>query len=214
MESIFALSLAAAGTGVLHTVLGPDHYLPFIALARARNWNVRRTVVFTVLCGLAHAFTAVLLGIGGLALGRSLGDLLYIDETRAGIAAWALIFAGTVYALWGLYRARRHNGEESASISLMGISLFLIFFFGPCEPLIPFVMYAGGVEGLTAAIGAVSAFTLTTLATMLVIIVPATFSLARFSGNASFARGLARYGHAAAGVIVALCGVAVEFGGL
>lgn len=213
MESLFALTLAAAGTGILHTILGPDHYLPFIALARARNWTVRRSVVFVVLCGLAHAFTAILLGVAGLWLGRSIGDVFYIDESRATIAAWALIFAGTVYALWGLHRARRETSGEAASVSIMGLTLFLVFFFGPCEPLIPFVMYAGGAEGLFAAIFAASAFTLATLATMLVIIMPATFGLARLSSATPLA-GVVRYGHALAGVVIALCGVAVEFGGL
>ena len=32
------LLLSAATIGVLHTALGPDHSLPFIALARARRW--------------------------------------------------------------------------------------------------------------------------------------------------------------------------------
>jgi len=29
--------LAAAGVGIVHTLLGPDHYLPFLTLARVRH---------------------------------------------------------------------------------------------------------------------------------------------------------------------------------
>jgi hypothetical protein len=34
---MLALMLAAAAVGSLHT-LAPDHWMPFAALARARNW--------------------------------------------------------------------------------------------------------------------------------------------------------------------------------
>ena len=39
--STFSPSLLAAafGVGVVHTLLGPDHYLPFIMLAKARGWS-------------------------------------------------------------------------------------------------------------------------------------------------------------------------------
>ena len=52
----FSLSVLAAAGGVafLHTLLGPDHYLPFIVLARARSWSKTRTLVVTTICGLGH----------------------------------------------------------------------------------------------------------------------------------------------------------------
>lgn len=40
METTFALLLLTAlTTGVVHTLLGPDHTVPLIALARDRNWS-------------------------------------------------------------------------------------------------------------------------------------------------------------------------------
>ena len=36
------LSLSAAGIAILHTALGPDHYLPFAALGTARRWSLAR----------------------------------------------------------------------------------------------------------------------------------------------------------------------------
>ena len=40
MESeLIWMVLAAAALGVVHTLLGPDHYLPFIFLSRARGWS-------------------------------------------------------------------------------------------------------------------------------------------------------------------------------
>lgn len=51
------LLATAASLGVVHTALGPDHYLPFIALSKSRNWSVFKTARVTALCGLGHVGT-------------------------------------------------------------------------------------------------------------------------------------------------------------
>ena len=33
----------AASIGFVHTLLGPDHYLPFVAMSRAGGWSARKT---------------------------------------------------------------------------------------------------------------------------------------------------------------------------
>ena len=46
MESdLGILALTAATIGFVHTVTGPDHYLPFIVIGRARRWSLGRTLV-------------------------------------------------------------------------------------------------------------------------------------------------------------------------
>jgi len=56
---------AAFSIGLLHTLFGPDHYLPFIAMSRARRWNLRKTLIVTLLCGVGHVLSSVLLGFLG-----------------------------------------------------------------------------------------------------------------------------------------------------
>ena len=34
------LALTAAAIAFVHTLLGPDHYLPFVAMAKARGWSM------------------------------------------------------------------------------------------------------------------------------------------------------------------------------
>ena len=62
----FSLSVIAAAGGIafLHTILGPDHYLPFIVMARARSWSMARTLLVTAVCGLGHVASSILLGGG------------------------------------------------------------------------------------------------------------------------------------------------------
>ena len=43
------LILTAASIGFVHTLLGPDHYLPFVAMGQPARWSTRRTLWITSL---------------------------------------------------------------------------------------------------------------------------------------------------------------------
>ena len=45
--TINALIVSAIAAGVYHTLIGPDHYLPFVALGKARGWSYSKTVLAT-----------------------------------------------------------------------------------------------------------------------------------------------------------------------
>ena len=51
------LLLTGASIGVIHTLLGPDHYLPFVALSKARAWTQGRTAAITAACGVGHVLS-------------------------------------------------------------------------------------------------------------------------------------------------------------
>lgn len=107
------LLLSASAVAVVHTALGPDHTLPFVMLARARRWSLRRTLIVTALCGLGHVGSSLLLGSLGLAAGLSNAKLGGLEASRGSLAAWAMIAFGAVYALWGARRAwRERRGLE------------------------------------------------------------------------------------------------------
>lgn len=229
------LLLTAATIGVLHTALGPDHYLPFIALARARRWSAARTAAVTALCGLAHIGSSVLLGLAGVALGTALFRLESIEATRGTIAAWLMLGFGLAYAAWGVRRALRaghphvhvhahadgtvhahphtHAREhvhphEARSGAAAAWALFVVFAFGPCEPLIPLLMYPAATAGGAAQIALVVAvFAATTLVTMLA----AVFGALALTPGRTLAR-IAPWEHALAGALIALCGAAMQAG--
>ena len=105
--------LAAVAVAALHAALGPDHYLPFAMLARARRWSLRRTLAVTAVCGAGHVLSSLALGLAGAALGAALGLVEAIEASRGTIAAWALFGFGAAYALWGVRHAlRRGAGIE------------------------------------------------------------------------------------------------------
>lgn len=230
------LLITAASIGFFHTLAGPDHYLPFIAMARARNWSTSRTAVITFLCGVGHVGSSVLLGLVGIAIGSAVGRLEVIESVRGDIAAWLLTAFGFTYFVWGVHRAVRnrphrhlhvhgdgiphehahgHAGEHvhvharSEKANITPWVLFTIFVFGPCEPLIPILMYPAAHQSTGALLLVTGVFALATIGTMMVIVMTAVRGLALLP-----LKGLERYTHAVAGAAILLCGLAILFLGL
>lgn len=77
-----ALTIAAASVGFIHTILGPDHYLPFAVLSWARNWSAAKTGLITALCGLGHVVSSVILGLVGVSLGLAIRKLEFVESFR------------------------------------------------------------------------------------------------------------------------------------
>ena len=234
-DSIWILAGTAASIGFIHTLIGPDHYLPFIMIAKARGWTRLRTMMVTLLCGLAHVFSSVLLGFAGIAFGVALKQLEFIEGYRGEIAAWALIAFGIVYALWGLRQAWKadvhehpHQHEDGTihghththlfgktSHSLVHHkettfwALLIVFVLGPCEPLIPILMYPAAADSMIGMTFVTAIFAVTTISTMLVMVWIVSEGIDRIP-----LRGLVRYTHAIAGGTIALSGLAIQFLGL
>jgi nickel/cobalt exporter len=249
-REILVLAGTAATLGLVHTVIGPDHYLPFIVIGRARQWTLRKTLGVAFLAGLGHILSSVVLGFVGIALGIAVSKLEGVESTRGTLAAWLLIGFGFAYFLWGMRRAwrgkphthphihdRLHengsgaghahdhvhahphthelashahpHGEEPKKTNLTPWILFTIFVFGPCEPLIPLIMYPAARHSTAGVVLVAAAFGVVTIATMLVIIAAASY-------GAKFVRlgKLERYAHALAGLMIFVSGLAVQFLGL
>ena len=90
-EATMVLTGAALAIGVVHTLIGPDHYLPFVMMARAQKWALPKTLAVTVVCGLGHVLSSVVLGVVGIAAGVALNRLEAFEGSRGALAAWALI---------------------------------------------------------------------------------------------------------------------------
>ncbi len=111
MDSLtWSLVPAAAAIGLTHTLIGPDHYVPFIMLARARGWSTRKTLAVTLACGGAHVAASLLLAGIGVGLGMAVGALEGLESARGSLAAWGLFGFGLAYAAGGIRRGIRRAG--------------------------------------------------------------------------------------------------------
>jgi len=237
-EELKALVLAAASIAFFHTLLGPDHYLPFIMMSWARRWSAVKTALITLICALGHIAGSVVLGLLGVSLGWAVRGLETGEAARGTLAAWLLIAFGLAYLIWGLrflYRRKPHQhrhphladashphvhrhshlGEHThvhdldSARTVTPWVLFVIFVFGPCEPLIPFLMYPAAKGGLPDLVLVTAIFGVVTTATMLGAV---------FLGRAGFdflpLKKIQHYSHALAGATILLCGLAIQFLGL
>ncbi len=219
-----------AGIGFFHTVAGPDHYLPFVVLGSSRGWSLTKTIWITALCGVGHVLGSVVLGLVGIGLGLAVHKMVAIESLRGEIAAWALIAFGLGYLAWGLrlvYRRRPHthihahlDGSEHAhrhshlsghahlhskpesGAGLTPWALFIIFVLGPCEPLIPLLMFPAASASLTGILLVSAVFGLVTITTMI-----ATTTMLVLGARRLRLDGLGRWSHALAGSTLMLSGL-------
>jgi ABC-type nickel/cobalt efflux system permease component RcnA len=257
MTDSAVLPLTALSVGLLHTVLGPDHYLPFVALARAGRWTLRRAIVVTILCGLAHVAGSLALALFGAGLGRAVFEIRAFEAFRGRLAGWLLTAFGLTYLLWGLRQAIRNRPHAHLHVHADGTihshphvhqaghlhlhtspatrtaaavhappdghdgvdanaprrgsagawALFILFLFGPCEPLIPLLMYPameGDAVGVLAVVLPFTAVTLAAMAAAVALLYHGSLAL-------PFPR-LGRYAHACAGLVLLACGIAIQAG--
>jgi len=208
------LMLSALSIGAVHTVVGPDHYIPFVVLARASNWSLLRTLVITALCGVGHVLSSVLIGVVGVAAGLAVTSVAGVEEQRGLIATWTLIGFGLAYGVWGVWKglkghAHTHDhglehGHEPHDVSRAVWWLFIVFVLGPCEPLIPLLMYPAAEHDWTTLVLVTATFGVVTILTMLVLT-----TLGWLGVRAIRLGFMERFVHALAGGVLALSGVVV-----
>lgn len=230
MNEAQLLILTAAAIAFVHTILGPDHYLPFVAMGKARGWSLAKTLRITSYCGVGHVLSSVAIGGVGIFLGAKLGSLVEIEGMRGRIAGWALLSFGLMYFAWGLKKAGRthshshvhshgdlvhahahdhteehvHVHEAPASRAITPWALFIIFVLGPCEALIPLFMYPAAQQSAGLVVSVALVFGSITLLTMLSVVAMTSLGLRKVK-----LPSMGRYAQAAAGASVAACGAAI-----
>lgn len=235
-QELIILTFTAISIGFFHTLFGPDHYMPFITIAKARKWSLSKTIGTTILCGIGHIISSVLLGIIGIIFGITLAKLKLIESFRGNLAAWALIAFGLIYFILGLRQALKnkphthihwhpkkenqnehihkhihakehlHIHDEKEALNITPWILFTIFIFGPCEPLIPLFMYLAAKNSLWGLIWVTSIFGTITISTMLSIVLISMFGISFLP-----MKKLEKYSHALAGAAIFICGIAIQF---
>ncbi len=235
MNEAQILLLTAASIAFLHTILGPDHYLVFTAMGKARSWSLAKTLQITLICGLGHVLGSVIIGAIGIVLGAQLASIVEIEGLRGNLAGWALLAFGLMYFVWGLKKAGRthhhshihvhddmvhdhehdhhtdhlHVHDAKAKNPIMPWAMFIIFILGPCEALIPLFMYPAAQQSAGLVVSVAVVFGLVTLITMLACVTLTTIGLEKLKLPST-----GRYVHAVAGASVALCGGVISFIGL
>lgn len=168
-----SLLLTAAFVGFIHTFLGPDHYVPFVALSITRGWGKKKTAFIVLLCGFAHIIGSAVLGMLGVAIGVSLMRLNILETNRAAWAGYLFLGFALIYTGYQAYRTiknktggHHHNIPRDKSFW----ALLFIFFLGPHEVLIPLLIYPAAEHNWASVISVVGIFGVVSILTMLLCV--------------------------------------------
>ncbi len=230
-ESLSVLLISTVAIGFLHVIIGPDHYLPFILLGKSNQWSIKKTVGITLICGVGHVMSSVVIGLIGIFVGAAVANLQGVETIRGEIASWSLIVFGIVYAIWGLYHAHKHPHHTHTHAHLNGSAhehdhdhenghhhlhidgkkkrttfwaLFIVFVLGPCEPMIPLVMYPAVYYDWWGIFLVTLIFSCITIGMMLLLVCLGVYGILK----TDFHR-LERYAHFLAGAIIAASGLLI-----
>jgi nickel/cobalt exporter len=199
-------------TAIVHALI-PDHWLPFVLLARNQGWSRRRLTILVALAGLLHVSVSIILALVAIVVGRVL-------DFPAG---WFLVIFGIAYGLLAHLRERRAHRAPAAAPgapgdhvhahghllerwfhgALSGPGLVAVIGISPCALLVP-VLFAASSTGAVAMFAAALGFVACTLATMVGVALFAHHGMRRFDLPL-----FARYGDLASGALIAAIGLLV-----
>ncbi len=225
------LIITAISIACLHTVTGPDHYIPFIALSKSRGWSFTKTIFWTIFCGCGHVWSSVILALGGAAIGWSLSKVAWLEQVRGGVAGWCMLIFGFCYCIWGLYRAKQNkphkhfdmvedgtmyvyehkHGQPVAMQERHKVTpwvMFIVFLLGPCEPMIPLLYFPAAQNSWWGMMALIIVYTICTLLTMVLMVVLGYYGFAFVKTEK-----IERYMHAIGGATVFICGAGMVFMG-
>jgi len=205
MEILF---ISAVSVAFFHA-LAPDHWLPFVALARSAKWPMRQLGIVATLAGIGHVASSLLLGMLGLWASWTVHGLQGTEARRGSVAIWLLIGFVVAYGLWGLKHAQHPHPHVSVQDMAKAYAkrriwmLFAILVFGPCEPLIPlmFLAYERGLPTVWAMSGV---FAIVTIGMIVIQSCLAYAGVQRIR-----VPWMERYAHALAGLVIVFTAVAV-----
>ena len=231
-ETTLILLGTAATIALMHTLAGPDHYLPLVILGRTEKWSLKKIMGWTALCGAGHVLSSVLVGALGIAFGWHVNSLTWFEGVRGSVAVWALIGFGFIYMAWGIYRGIQgkghfhlhdhshgqshthvhgHSDEHHHDHDNVGSyrnktwwAIVLIFVLGPCEPLIPMLLIPAAEHSIAAITMVAAVFSAVTIATMMgaVLLAYMGFELIEF-------KVVRRYMHAFSGFAIGASGLLI-----
>lgn len=100
------LIMTAGATALFHTLI-PDHWLPFVLVARAQRWSLRKTFATTLISAVFHITLSLGLGVAALYVGKEF--LVSVGERIEAFAGWTVAFFGVVYTLYFLVGGGQHQ---------------------------------------------------------------------------------------------------------
>ncbi len=223
----FLLFQLACWTAIIHALI-PDHWLPFVLMARAQNWSNRRTLLLVSFAGFLHVLVSIAVAAIGMGLGA--GSARYLAENFGRslefLAGILLVIFGLGYGILAHRREARAHGRDAEPggnaeaggrplhahghllgrwfhRAITGGALVVIIGISPCALLVP-ILLAASAQGAVPLIAAGTGFALCTIGTMVLVTFFASRGMSRI--QLPF---FTHYGDLISGLMIAIVGIVV-----
>ncbi|MHC1707872.1 MAG: hypothetical protein AB9842_10155 [Bacteroidales bacterium] len=172
MYQIFIGSLVLS---LIHALI-PNHWLPLIAIGKTEKWTQYQTLLATVITGVAHTLSTIIIGIIVGFIGYKLAaNYAVISET---IAPTILIGLGILYVILDLRHHDHHHevktpdagldNKKSRWVAIL-TSLSIAMFLTPCIEIEAYYFQAGTIGWLGIFIVSI-VYLFTTVIIMLLLV--------------------------------------------
>ena len=225
ISTAFLLFLSSCSTAIIHALI-PDHWLPFVLMARAQGWSERRAATLTGLAGVLHVLVTVVAGgltiFVGSASVQNLAE--WTGHSLGFVGGFLLAVFGLAYGIFRHFREARVHATAGPSPkkpetagghvhvhghllerwfhgALTAGALVLVIGISPCALLVP-ILFAASAAGTGAVLAAALGFALCTIATMVGVTIVAMRGMRRI--ELPF---FTRYGDLISGALVGAVGI-------
>ncbi len=188
LQQIAVIAAAAVAAGI-HS-LAPDHWLPYVLLAKGRGWSTRRALGVTAAGATTHLFATTILGLIIVFVGA---ETTVRFGRRAELFSGILVIAIGFYLLWASKaRLGHHHGHhdhdhahadgqdhahsdghdrahDKHGSAAADFRLGAILGARPCAESIP-IFLAASTRGVFASLGAVAAWAIVTVGAMVAVV--------------------------------------------
>ncbi len=164
MNSIVVGSLLIS---LLHAVI-PNHWLPVLAIGRKEGWSLAETTRITLIAGMAHVISTIVIGVLLAMIG---------SELTTHIEDFTKIIGPSILILIGLYFVRQHYTHHHFHLEKMQIerkskgavvtALVIVMFLSPCMEIEAYFLLAGS-KGWYFLVTIAGLYSIITIAGMLI----------------------------------------------
>ncbi len=148
---MYQIFLGSLTLSIIHALI-PNHWLPLIAIGKTENWSKERTLWATVITGIAHTLSTIIVGIiVGLVGYKLAGSYAFISNK---VAPAILVGLGLIYLILDLRGSHHHSHDlpeksrmkngKSTWIAIL-TSLSITMFLTPCIEIEAYYFQAGTI---------------------------------------------------------------------
>ena len=138
---MYSIIIGSIVLSLLHAVI-PSHWLPVIAIGKKEGWSTTEVVQVTLLSGLAHVLSTVLIGF---VLGYVGVELSFHVESFSRLIAPTILVLLGLFFLWQHHRHRHFHIDDTGIKAKRKVLLPLItaMFLSPCFEIEAYFLLAG-----------------------------------------------------------------------